>query len=80
MRKPTPGSEITALPITGSLTLVTFFSLIIVLLMVVYFVLQPFLTTAPFPVADFVVVFIMGLVCFNPCGLFLRGVVAKGPA
>lgn len=47
--------------------------------LLVYFILQPFLTTALFPVVDFVVVFVMGLVCFVPFGLFLRGVVSKTP-
>lgn len=47
--------------------------------LLVYFVLQPFLTGTPFPAVDFVVVFIMGLVCFVPFGLFLRGVVSRTP-
>ena len=49
-----------------------FIGLIIVLL------LQPFLTTAPFVLADVVVVFIMGLICFVPFALFVRGVVGAG--
>jgi hypothetical protein len=47
-----------------------FVGLIIVLL------LQPFLTTAPFVLADVVVIFILGLICFIPFGLFVRGVVS----
>jgi len=39
----------------------------------VYFALQPFLAGVPFPVNDFVAVFIMSLVCFVPFGLFVRG-------
>jgi hypothetical protein len=38
------------------------------------FILQPFLTGIPFPVLDFGVVLIMGLICFIPFGLFLRGI------
>jgi len=43
--------------------------------LLVFFILQPFLTSAPFPVVDFIVISIMGLVCFIPFGLFVRGVV-----
>jgi hypothetical protein len=42
--------------------------------LLVYFVLQPFLTTLPFPLIDFAVVLAMGLVVFIPFGLFLRGI------
>jgi hypothetical protein len=42
----------------------------------VYFILQPFVAGVPFPVEDFVAVFIMGLVCFVPFGLFVRGVLS----
>jgi hypothetical protein len=42
-----------------------------------YFILQPFLTGAPFPVDDFVVVFVMGLICFIPFRLFVRGVSSR---
>ena len=48
-----------------------FIGLIIVLL------LQPFLTAAPFSLVDVVVVFAMGLICFIPLVLFIRGVVSK---
>ncbi|MCJ7622237.1 MAG: hypothetical protein MUO76_01950 [Anaerolineaceae bacterium] len=48
-----------------------FIGLIIVLL------LQPFLTTAPFVATDVVVIFIMGLICFIPFTLFLRGIQSK---
>lgn len=40
----------------------------------VYFALQPFVTGIPFPVGDFIAVFIMSLVCFLPFGLFVRGI------
>jgi len=46
--------------------------------LLVFFVLQPFLTATPFPLADFVVIFVMGLVCFIPFALFVRGVASKG--
>lgn len=39
------------------------------------FLLQPWLTGAPFPLGDFAVVLAMGMVCFVPLGLYLRGVV-----
>ena len=53
-----------------------FIGLIIVLL------LQPLLTDAPLPLADIGVVFAMGLICFIPFALFVRGVVSvpDGPA
>lgn len=40
-----------------------------------FFILQPFVAGVPFPLEDFVVVLVMGLVCFVPFGLFLRGVI-----
>ena len=46
-----------------------FIGLIIVLL------LQPFITAAPFALLDVVVVTTMGLICFIPFALFVRGVV-----
>jgi hypothetical protein len=45
--------------------------------LLVFFILQPFLAAIPFPAADFVVIFIMGLVCFIPFGLFMRGATSK---
>ncbi len=48
-----------------------FVGLIIVLL------LQPFLTAAPFSLVDVVVIFAMGLICFIPFALFIRGVVSN---
>lgn len=47
-----------------------FIGLIIVLL------LQPILTSAPFVLGDVVVIFAMGLICFIPFSLFVRGVVS----
>jgi len=46
--------------------------------LLVFFILQPFLTVTPFPVVDFVVVFVMGLICFVPFGLFVRGLLSGG--
>lgn len=46
--------------------------------LLVYFILQPWLTTSTFPLEDFVVILVMGLVCFIPFGYFVRGVVSKG--
>ncbi len=48
-----------------------FIGLIIVLL------LQPFMTAASFSLVDVVVTFIMGLICFIPFALFIRGVVSN---
>ncbi len=39
--------------------------------------LQPFLTAAPLALADVVVVSAMGLICFIPFALFLRGAMSK---
>jgi hypothetical protein len=49
---------------------ISFIGLIILLL------LQPLLTAAPFALVDVLVVFAMGLICFIPFGLFVRGVVS----
>lgn len=46
--------------------------------LLVFFIFQPFLTAMPFPVQDFTVVFVMGLVCFIPFGLFAHGIITKG--
>jgi hypothetical protein len=46
--------------------------------LLVFFILQPFLTATPFPMQDFVVIFVMGLVCFVPLALFIRGILIKG--
>ena len=45
--------------------------------LIVFLFLQPLLTTAPFVLADVIVVFVMGLICFIPFGLFVRGVTSK---
>lgn len=45
--------------------------------LLVFFILQPFLAVVPFPVQDFVVIFVMGLICFIPFARFTRGMVKK---
>ena len=42
--------------------------------LIIFLLLQPLLTSAPFAVFDVIVVFVMGLICFIPFGLFVRGV------
>ena len=46
--------------------------------LIIFMILQPLITTAPFNLTDVVVVFIMGLICFIPFGLFIRGVILVG--
>jgi hypothetical protein len=43
--------------------------------LIMLMLLQPLLTSTPLALIDIVVVFVMGLVCFIPFGLFVRGVV-----
>lgn len=43
-----------------------------------FFILQPFVAGVPFPMMDFVVILVMGLVVFIPFGLFLRGLIMTG--
>jgi hypothetical protein len=45
--------------------------------LIVFLLLQPFLTAAPFALVDVVVISVMGLVCFIPLALFARGVVSN---
>jgi len=45
--------------------------------LIIFLLLRPLLSAAPFALADVVVVFIMGLICFIPFALFVRGVVSK---
>ncbi|MEN8118642.1 MAG: hypothetical protein ABFS16_16785 [Bacteroidota bacterium] len=48
--------------------------------LIIVLVLQPFMTGAPFPLIDVIVVFVMGFICFVPFLLFIRGVVSgKSP-
>ncbi len=46
--------------------------------LIAFLLLQPVFTTAPFALVDVIVVFAMGLVCFIPFGLFVKGVVKQG--
>jgi hypothetical protein len=41
--------------------------------LIVVLILQPFMTAAPFAPIDVLLVFVMGLVCFVPLALFVRG-------
>ena len=43
--------------------------------LIIFLLLQPVLTSASLAVIDIVVVFVMGLICFIPFGMFVRGVV-----
>ena len=45
--------------------------------LVIYMIVQSFLTSTPFPILDALVVMCMGLFCFIPFGLFVRGVVSR---
>jgi hypothetical protein len=45
--------------------------------LVIFLLVQPFLTAAPFALVDVVVVLILGLICFVPFGLTVRGVVSS---
>jgi hypothetical protein len=45
--------------------------------LIMFLLLQPILTDAPFAFVDIIVVFVMGLICFVPFGFFVRGVVSK---
>ncbi len=42
--------------------------------LIVWMILAPLMTDAPFVLTDVIVIFIMGLICFIPFGLFVRGV------
>lgn len=46
--------------------------------LIVFLVLQPLLTSAPLVLTDVVVIGIMGLICFVPFGLFVRGAASEG--
>ena len=42
--------------------------------LIIFMLIQPLLTDASFPLVDIVVIFIMGMICFVPFALFMRGV------
>lgn len=45
--------------------------------LIAFFILQPFLTAAPFALTDTIVIALMGLIVFIPFGLFLRGAASR---
>ena len=45
--------------------------------LVIYMIVQSFLASTPFPILDVLVVMFMGLLCFIPFGLFVRGAVSR---
>lgn len=45
--------------------------------LLVFFILQPIMSAVPFAVNDFIAIFMMGLVCFIPFGLFVRGILRQ---
>jgi hypothetical protein len=44
--------------------------------LIIFLLLWPFITAMPFVLVDVVVVFVMGLICFIPFALFVRGVMS----
>jgi hypothetical protein len=46
--------------------------------LMLFMLVQPLITEAPFDPVGLLLVFVMGLVCFVPAGLFMRGVLLKG--
>jgi len=46
--------------------------------LIVFLLLQPLLTNAAFDLVDVIVIFIMGLICFIPFGMFVRGAISNG--
>jgi hypothetical protein len=42
--------------------------------LLMFFILQPIVSSIPFPLADFVVILVMGLIVFVPFGMFVSGV------
>ena len=45
--------------------------------LIIFMLMQPILTQAPFSLFDIAVVFAMGFICFIPMGLYVRGVLKK---
>lgn len=45
--------------------------------LIVFLIIQPLLTSTPFLTADILIVFVMGLICFVPFTLFVRGIVIE---
>jgi hypothetical protein len=46
--------------------------------LIIFLLLQPVISSAPFVLVDVIAVLVMGLVCFIPTGYFMRGVLSKG--
>jgi hypothetical protein len=44
-----------------------------------FFIVKPFVAGVPFPLVDFVVILIMGLIVFIPFGVFSKGVASSQP-
>ncbi len=45
--------------------------------LIVFLMIQPLITSAVFSLTDVLVIAVMGLICFVPFGLFVRGVVSR---
>jgi hypothetical protein len=45
--------------------------------LIIILILQPLMTSAQFKLSDVLVIFLMGMVCFVPLALFVRGTVSK---
>jgi hypothetical protein len=45
--------------------------------LIIFLLLQPLLTSTPFAISDLAVIFAMGMICFIPFALFVRGVAAR---
>lgn len=45
--------------------------------LIVFLIIQPLLTSTPFLTVDILIIFIMGLICFVPFTLFVRGIVIE---
>ena len=45
--------------------------------LLLYFILQPVVANTPFLTDDFIVIFLMGWVCYIPFGFFVRGIIMR---
>jgi hypothetical protein len=43
----------------------------------IFFILQPIVANTSFPLEDFILIFIMGWICFIPFGLFIRDIIKR---
>ena len=62
----------------ASLTSLLFQASMLFIGLLAFFLLLPMVAGVPFPMEDFVVILVMGLICFVPFALFVRGVLSKG--